>query len=114
VVLALLTLVAAVAPATRSLGAQAGCGLVVTALFVLLVLPPILGLFGRPLFWPFIPRPGGDTAVTAGVWHRIAAWGHRSCRPRSRHGRGAVSPALHRAVRHTDRVVADRTIPGEI
>jgi RND superfamily putative drug exporter len=66
VVLALLTLVVAVAPATRSLGAQAACGLAVTALFVLLVLPP--------LFWPFIPRPGGDTAVTAGVWHRIAAW----------------------------------------
>jgi RND superfamily putative drug exporter len=74
VVLALLTLVFAVAPATRSLGAQAACGLAVTALFVLLVLPPLLGLFGRRLFWPFIPRPGGDTAVTAGVWHRIAAW----------------------------------------
>ncbi|MDT5237548.1 MAG: putative drug exporter of the superfamily, partial [Mycobacterium sp.] len=74
VVLALLTLVVAVAPATRSLGAQAACGLAVTALFVLLVLPPLLGLFGRRLFWPFIPRPGGDTAVTAGVWHRIAAW----------------------------------------
>jgi RND superfamily putative drug exporter len=74
VVLALLTLVVAVAPATRSLGVQAACGLVVTALFVLLVLPPLLGLFGRRLFWPFIPRPGADTAVTAGVWHRIAAW----------------------------------------
>jgi RND superfamily putative drug exporter len=74
VVLALFTLVFAVAPATRSLGVQAACGLLVAVLLVLLVLPPLLSLFGRRLFWPFIPRPGGDTAVTGGVWHRTATW----------------------------------------
>jgi putative drug exporter of the RND superfamily len=74
VVLALLTLVFAVAPATRSLGVQAACGLLVALLFVLLVLPPMLGLFGTRLFWPFIPRRGDHTAATAGVWHRIAEW----------------------------------------
>src|SRR5215217_5958350 len=74
VVLALFTLVFAVAPATRSLGVQAACGLLVAVLLVLLVLPPLLSLFGRRLFWPFIPRRGGDTAVTGGVWHRIATW----------------------------------------
>jgi RND superfamily putative drug exporter len=74
VVLALLTLVFAVAPATRSLGVQAAGGLLVALLFVLLVLPPLLGLFGTQLFWPFIPRSGDQTAVTAGVWHRIADW----------------------------------------
>ena len=37
---------------------QAASGLVVAAVFVLLVLPPLLALFGRRLFWPFIPRVG--------------------------------------------------------
>lgn len=87
VVLALLVLVFAVAPATRSLGVHAACGLLVAVLFVLLVLPPLLGLFGTRLFWPFVPRRGEHTAVTSGVWHRIAEWvtGHS--------GRIAVSTA---------------------
>lgn len=50
VVLALLTLLFASSPSTRSLGVQAAAGLVVAAVFVLLVLPPALGLFGRKLF----------------------------------------------------------------
>jgi RND superfamily putative drug exporter len=74
VVLALFTLIFAVAPATRSLGVQAACGLLIAVLLVLLVLPPLLALFGRRLFWPFIPHRGADTAVTGGVWHRIAKW----------------------------------------
>jgi putative drug exporter of the RND superfamily len=74
VVLALLTLVFAVAPATRSVGVHAACGLLVAVLFVLLVLPPLLSLFGTRVFWPFIPRHTENTAVNAGVWHRIAEW----------------------------------------
>ncbi len=74
VVLALLTLVFAAAPATRSLGVHAACGLVVAVLLVLLVLPPLLSLFGTRLFWPFIPRRGARPAVTTGVWHGIAEW----------------------------------------
>jgi RND superfamily putative drug exporter len=74
VVLALLTLVFAVAPATRSVGVHAACGLLVALVFVLLVLPPLLGVFGTKLFWPFIPHRGDHTAVTTGVWHGIAAW----------------------------------------
>ncbi|WP_210086760.1 MMPL family transporter [Mycobacterium sp. OAE908] len=74
VVLALLVLVFGVAPATRSLGVHAACGLLIAVLFVLLVLPPLLRVFGRRLFWPFIPRGGDPSAVTTGVWHRTAAW----------------------------------------
>ena len=66
VVLALLTLLFASSPSTRSLGVQAASGLVVAAVFVLLVLPPMLGLFGRKLFWPFIPRVGATHSPTAG------------------------------------------------
>ena len=73
VVLALLTLLFASSPSTRSLGVQAASGLVVAAVFVLLVLPPMLGLFGRKLFWPFVPRVGDRALTDSGVWHRVAA-----------------------------------------
>ncbi|HWT47967.1 MAG TPA: MMPL family transporter, partial [Mycobacterium sp.] len=77
VVLALLTLLFGSTPSTRSLGALAACGLVVAAVSVLVVLPPLLALCGRRLFWPFIPQPGsgrdGD-ALTSGPWHRVAEW----------------------------------------
>ena len=74
VVLALLTLLLASSPTTRSLGAQAAAGLVVAAVFVLLVLPPLLALFGPKLFWPFIPRVGAEEITTTGAWHRVADW----------------------------------------
>lgn len=72
VVLALLTLILAVTPSTRSLGICASCGLVVAAAFVLLLLPPLLALFGRKVFWPFIPRTTDTPPPPAGAWHRVA------------------------------------------
>ena len=74
VVLGLLALVFADAPATRSLGVHAAVGLVIAVLLVLLVLPPLLGLFGTRLFWPFVPRRGAGAATTSGAWRGIAAW----------------------------------------
>ncbi len=74
VVLALLSLLLASSPTTRSLGVQAAAGLFVAALFVLFVLPPLLGLFGRKLFWPFIPQPDQSEITTTGAWHRVADW----------------------------------------
>jgi RND superfamily putative drug exporter len=74
VVLALLSLLLASSPTTRSLGVQAASGLVVGAVFVLLVLPPLLALFGPKLFWPFIPRAGSAEITTTGAWHRVADW----------------------------------------
>ncbi|MEZ0340329.1 MMPL family transporter [Mycobacterium sp. pV006] len=73
VVLALLTLLLGTSPSTRSLGVQAASGVVVAAVFVLLVLPPLLGFFGRKLFWPLIPRVGAKALTDTGVWHRIAS-----------------------------------------
>lgn len=73
VVLALLTLVFASATSTRSLGVQAASGLVVAAVFVLLVLPALLRLFGKKLFWPLIPKEGAAPLTDSGIWHRIAA-----------------------------------------
>ncbi|MFZ1179356.1 MAG: MMPL family transporter [Mycobacterium sp.] len=74
VVLALLTLLFASTPSTRSLGALAACGLVVAAVSVLVVLPPLLAVCGRRLFWPFIPRPEDGATLDSGAWHRVAAW----------------------------------------
>ncbi|OBI80760.1 MMPL family transporter, partial [Mycobacterium sp. E740] len=72
VVLALLTLIFASSPSVRSLGVQAAAGLIVAAVFVLLVLPALLSLFGKRLFWPFVPRVGAEPLTEGGVWHRIA------------------------------------------
>ena len=72
VVLALLTLLFASSPSVRSLGVQAAAGLVVAAVFVLLVLPPALGVFGKRLFWPFVPQTGAKPLTDSGIWHRIA------------------------------------------
>lgn len=72
VVLALLTLLLAVTPSTRSLGLCAACGLLVAAVFVLFVLPPLLGLVGRKVFWPFIPHPADLAGTATGGWHRVA------------------------------------------
>ena len=110
VVLALLTLLFASSPSTRSLGVQAASGLVVAAVYVLLVLPPLLALFGRRLFWPFIPQTGAKPLTDSGVWHRIAAsrrpqtWVGGGCRDRRP---GSV---VHRLADHTGRAVADRTV----
>ncbi len=72
VVLALATLILAVTPSTRSVGVLAACGLLVAALSVLLAMPPLLILFGRPVFWPFVPRPHDGTGIESGPWHRVA------------------------------------------
>lgn len=73
VVLALLTLLFAATPSTRSLGALAACGLLVAAVSALVVLPPVLALCGRRLFWPFVPQPAGH-ARESGPWLRVARW----------------------------------------
>ncbi|OIJ26754.1 MMPL family transporter [Nocardioides luteus] len=72
VVLALLVLVLSVAPNSRSLGVSAAIGLLVALLFALFALPAALSLFGRGLFWPFVPRDGDDEKSRDGVWFRIA------------------------------------------
>lgn len=71
VVLALLTLAFAVIPGTRGLGLTSAAGLIVAVLAVLFVLPPVLAVCGRRVFWPLVPRPGGPERAE-GIWHRIA------------------------------------------
>ncbi|WP_051037177.1 MMPL family transporter, partial [Nocardia otitidiscaviarum] len=72
VVTALLVLLLAAAPSTRSLGALAAAGLLVALAFVLVGLPPALALCGRRVFWPFVPRPDGTDLAERGAWHTLA------------------------------------------
>lgn len=71
VVLALLTLVLAVIPGTHGLGVSSAIGLLVALASVLFLLPPLLAVCGRNVFWPFVPRPGA-AARRGGVWRTIA------------------------------------------
>ena len=71
VVLALATLLLATVPGTRGLGLASAVGLVIALLAITLVLPAVLALVGRRVFWPFVPRPG-QPASHGGPWSTIA------------------------------------------
>jgi RND superfamily putative drug exporter len=71
VTLALLSLGLADDPFARSLGYAGALGIVVALLYALLVLPAAMVLFGRRLFWPFVPRVGTLDPSHAGVWRRL-------------------------------------------
>ncbi|MBF6338530.1 MMPL family transporter [Nocardia abscessus] len=73
VVAALLVLLLASVPSTRSLGVMAALGLLVAVVFVLLALPSALALCGRNVFWPFVPQADDRDTADEGVWHAIAA-----------------------------------------
>lgn len=72
VVLALLTLLFGVLPNNRSLGISAVVGLVVALVFALFTLPAALAIFGRGLFWPFVPRVGDQDKTRTGGWFEVA------------------------------------------
>ncbi|MEO8260978.1 MAG: MMPL family transporter [Pseudolysinimonas sp.] len=71
VVVSLLTLVFAQLTGNRALGIACATGIVVAMLFALVVLPAALVLFGRGLFWPYVPKFGTEGTADKGVWHRL-------------------------------------------
>lgn len=71
VVLALLTLVLAVIPGTHGLGVSSAIGLLIALTAVLFLLPPLLAVCGRGIFWPFVPRPG-QTRTQGRAWRALA------------------------------------------
>lgn len=72
VVLALLCLGFADSPSSRNIGFGGAIGIAVAVLYALVVLPAALTLFGRRLFWPFVPRVGQPDHTRTGVWARVA------------------------------------------
>ena len=71
VVLSLLTLVFASLTGNRALGIACATGVVIAMLFALIVLPAALVLFGRRLFWPYVPKFGSESTTEHGVWFRL-------------------------------------------
>ncbi len=72
VILALLTLLAALLTGNRTLGIAAALGIAVALVFGLVVLPAALVCFGRWVFWPFAPTLGSDDPTATGLWSRVA------------------------------------------
>lgn len=69
VILGVACLLLSAVPTTRGLGLASMFGIAVAFLFAVLVLPGVLLLFGRWIFWPRIPRVGRD--VDHRFWDRI-------------------------------------------
>ncbi|MFI6077384.1 MMPL family transporter [Actinoplanes sp. NPDC051343] len=72
VILALLTLLAAVLTSNRTLGISAAIGVAVALFFGLVVLPAVLVSLPRAVFWPFVPKVGTAEPSDTGRWARIA------------------------------------------
>lgn len=81
VVIGLLCLLAADLNSNRGLGAVGAVGIVSALLAMMTLLPALLVIFGRRLFWPFIPRFGSETHEESGLWSRIGAVVRRRPRP---------------------------------
>lgn len=72
VVVGLLVLLASLVPTTRGLGLACAIGVLVAATFALVVLPSVLVLVGRWVFWPRVPRVGeAALADQRSVWRRV-------------------------------------------
>ena len=71
VTLALLTLTLAELGGNRTLGLVCATGIVIAMISALAVLPAALVVFGRGLFWPFVPKFGGVNKSDNGLWGRL-------------------------------------------
>ncbi len=62
------------------LGPVGAVGIVAALLVTLTFLPAFLVLFGRRVFWPFIPKFGSELVETKGVWGKVAKFVGRNAR----------------------------------
>lgn len=72
VVLGVLTLLLSEQELNRALAVACATGVVLAMLSALFVLPAVLVIFGRGLFWPFVPRVGGEIREGR-LWGRLGA-----------------------------------------
>ncbi|WP_329214108.1 MMPL family transporter [Streptomyces sp. NBC_00683] len=70
VVLSMLVLLVAEMNSTRGLGPVAAIGVAVALIAMLTLLPALLVIFGRWVFWPVIPHFGSDEPTEHGFWAR--------------------------------------------
>ncbi|HVX45820.1 MAG TPA: MMPL family transporter, partial [Mycobacteriales bacterium] len=73
VVVSMLCLIAAESNATRGMGPVEAIGVAVALLVMMSLLPALLVICGRWVFWPVVPHFGSAETVTRGIWGRIGA-----------------------------------------
>jgi RND superfamily putative drug exporter len=71
VIVSLLTLTIAELNSTKSLGPVLAIGVVVALLAMMTLLPALLVIFGRWLFWPVKPAYGTEEPTARGFWARV-------------------------------------------
>jgi RND superfamily putative drug exporter len=71
VVVGMLCLLVAETNSTRSLGPVAAIGVAVALLVMVTLLPALLTICGRWIFWPVKPRYGSAEPTTRGFWARV-------------------------------------------
>jgi len=81
VIIGLLCLLAATLNSNRSLGPVGAAGIFTALVAMLTLLPALLLIFGRRIFWPFTPRVGSESHEESNVWARVGRWVER--RPRA-------------------------------
>ena len=83
VVLGLLCLALAQVNGTQGLGIIGAMGVVIAAIAMLTLLPVLLVICGRWVFWPLVPRvdPDGAPLAVRGPFRRIGEWIARRPRP---------------------------------
>lgn len=75
---------------TSGLGPVGTTGVLCAVLGTLTLLPAILLVFGRRIFWPFVPRYGSPSREAAGLWSRVG----RFVAPRARKVWGITAAVL--------------------
>lgn len=68
VIIGLLCLLFAQMNSTSSLGPVTAAGIVVALIMMMVLLPALLVIFGRWVFWPFIPHFGDPERAESGFW----------------------------------------------
>jgi putative drug exporter of the RND superfamily len=71
VILSLLTLTIAELNSTKSLGPVLAIGVGVALISMMTLLPALLVIFGRWMFWPVKPTYGSAEPTTKGIWARV-------------------------------------------
>jgi len=81
VTISLLCLLVTELNSNKGLGPVCAIGIILTLVAMLTLLPALLVIFGRGVFWPFIPRFGSAPHEESGLWARVGGW--ISKRPRA-------------------------------
>lgn len=72
VAISMLVLLLAALNSTKGLGPVCAVGVLVGLLSMMTLLPALLVIFGRWIFWPARPKHGEEPDITRGVWTRVA------------------------------------------